>query len=141
MKRINWNNPPQDPSGLSFADLQKMYGILYRNWVECKRNRGALQSTLTATRKGELELRKEKKVLTSRVQMISKQAAANKSFRETSGWSAAAIGSVTLSWAAFAEYGYPGPKWLFEHEIFYGFICWVATSLFAWAAKGFYGAD
>ena len=141
MNRINWNHPPEDPRGLSFADLKKMYGILYRHLQECKRNRGALRSTLASSRKGELSLREEKKVLKSKVELISKKAAANKSFKETSGWSAAAIGCVTLSWAAFAEYGYPGPEWLFEHEIFFGWCCWAATSVFAWVAKSFYGAD
>ena len=141
MNRINWNNPPENPDGLSFADLKKMYGIVYRNLLDCKRNRGALQSTLASSRKGELSLRQEKKVLKSKVEMISKKAAANKSFKETSGWSAAAIGCVTLCWAGFAEYGYPGPEWLCEHEIFFGWCCWASTSLFAWAAKGFYGAD
>ena len=85
---------------------------------------------------------KKKRLRQSRYDsLISKKAAAAPSFKETSGWSAGAIGSVTLMWAAFGEYGYPGPSWLFEHEIFYGAVCWVATTIFAWAAKGFYGAD
>ena len=118
-----------------------MYGIVFKGWQEAKRNRSALQSTLSATRKGELSLREEKKVLKSKGAMIRKKAAANQSFKETSGWSAAAIGGVTLLWAGFGEYGYPGPEWLFEHEIFFGWCCWASTSIFAWVAKSFYGAD
>ena len=141
MNRINWSQPPEDPNGLSFADLKKMYGIVYRKLQECKRIRGAEKSTLRASRKAELELREEKKVLTSKVALISKKAAAAKSFRETSGWSAGAISCVTLLWAAFGHYGYPGPTWFWEHEIVYGAICWVATTIFAWAAKLYYGAE
>ena len=134
--------PPRDPKTVgSFSELRMHYAELWRELDDCKRNRGALQSTLASSRKGEVALREEKKVLKSKVALITKKAAAQKSFRETSGWSAGAIGSVTLIWAAFGEYGYPGPKWLFEHEIFYGAVCWVATTIFAWAAKGFYGAD
>ena len=134
--------PPRDPKTVgSVSELRMHYAELWRELDDCKRNRGALQSTLASSRKGEVALREEKKVLKSKVALITKKAAAQKSFRETSGWSAGAIGSVTLMWAAFGEYGYPGPKWLFEHEIFYGAVCWVATTIFAWAAKGFYGAD
>ncbi len=134
--------PPRDPKTVgSFSELRMHYAELWRELDDCKRNRGALQSTLASSRKGEVALREEKKVLKSKVALITKKAAAQKSFRETSGWSAGAIGSVTLIWAAFGEYGYPGPSWLFEHEIFYGAVCWVATTIFAWAAKGFYGAD
>ena len=134
--------PPRDPKTVgSFSELRMHYAELWRELDDCKRNRGALQSTLASSRKGEVALREEKKVLKSKVALITKKAAAQKSFRETSGWSAGAIGSVTLIWAAFGEYGYPGPKWLFEHEVFYGAVCWVATTICAWAAKGFYGAD
>ena len=139
--RFNWNNPPEDPSGLSFADLKRLYGIVWRLWQEARRQCRALQATLSASRKDELSLRQEKKVLKGQVALISKKAAAAKSFKETSGWSAGAIGAVTLLWAGFGEYGYPGPAWLFEHEIVYGGVCWLATTLFAWAAKGFYGHD
>ena len=134
--------PPRDPKTVgSLGELRMHYAELWRELDDCKRNRGALQSTLASSRKGEVALREEKKVLKSKVALITKKAAAQKSFRETSGWSAGAIGSVTLIWAAFGEDGDPGPSWLFEHEIFYGAVCWVATTIFAWAAKGFYGAD
>ncbi len=134
--------PPRDPKKVaSFAELRMHYAELWRELDDCKRNCGALQTTLASSRKGEVALREEKKVLKSKVALITKKAAAQKSFRETSGWSAAAIGSVTLCWAGFGEYGFPGPKWLFEHDVFYGAVCWAATSVFAWAAKSFYGAD
>jgi hypothetical protein len=134
--------PPRDPKKVaSFAELRMHYAELWRELDDCKRNCSALQTTLASSRKGEVALREEKKVLKSKVALITKKAAAQKSFRETSGWSAAAIGSVTLCWAGFGEYGFPGPKWLFEHDVFYGAVCWAATSVFAWAAKSFYGAD
>jgi|TARA_A100001518_G_C1206059_1_gene48876 hypothetical protein len=141
MKRINWSQPPEDPDGLSFSDLKRMYKIVFGMLMECRRIRGAEKSTLRASRKAELELREEKKVLTGKVALISKKAAAAKSFRETSGWSAGAIGFVTLLWAAFGHYGYPGPQWFWEHEVVYGAVCWFATTIFAWAAKHYYGAD
>lgn len=138
---INWNRLPEDPDGMTFADVKRGYTLLWQRLQECKRMRGATETVLSKTVKQERELKKEKRVLKKTVELISKKAAANKSFKETSGWSAGAIGCVTLMWAGFAEYGYPGPKWLFEHEIVYGAACWVATTLFAWAAKSFYGAD
>ena len=134
--------PPRDPKTVgSFSELRMHYAELWRELDDCKRMKSAVDATLKSRTKEvrgvQTDLRKAK----SEVALISKKAAAQKSFRETSGWSAAAIGSVTLCWAGFGEYGFPGPKWLFEHDVFYGAVCWAATSVFAWAAKGFYGAD
>ncbi len=135
-------DPPRDPKKVaSFAELRMYYERLWSELDDCKRQKSAIDSTLRSRTKEvrgtQADLRKAK----SEVALISKKAAAQKSFRETSGWSAAAIGSVTLCWAGFGEYGFPGPKWLFEHDVFYGAVCWAATSVFAWAAKSFYGAD
>ena len=117
------------------------YEQLVSELDDCKRMKSAVDATLKSRTKEvrgvQTDLRKAK----SEVALNSKKAAAQKSFRETSGWSAAAIGSVTLCWAGFGEYGFPGPKWLFEHDVFYGAVCWAATSVFAWAAKGYYGAN
>ena len=133
---------PRDPKKVaSFAELRMYYERLWSELDDCKRMKSAVDATLKSRTKEvrgvQTDLRKAK----SEVALISKKAAAQKSFRETSGWSAAAIGSVTLCWAGFGEYGFPGPKWLFEHDVFYGAVCWAATSVFAWAAKSFYGAD
>ena len=134
--------PPRDPKTVgSFAELRQYYTELWNELDECKRQKSAYGSTLKARTKEVRGARKDLAKAQGEVALISKKAAAAQSFKETSGWSAGAIGSVTLLWAAFGEYGYPGPSWLFEHEMFYGAICWVATTIFAWAAKGFYGAD
>ena len=135
-------DPPRDPKKIaSFAELRMYYEKLWIQLDDCKRMKSAVDATLQSRTKEvrgvQTDLRKAK----SEVALITKKAAAQKSFRETSGWSAAAIGSVTLCWAGFGEYGFPGPKWLFEHDVFYGAVCWAATSVFAWAAKSFYGAD
>ena len=125
---------PRDPLKIA-SPSEKNEAIIY--WVgrydDERRMRTANESVLRDRTKEvrgvQTDLRKAK----SEVALISKKAAAQKSFRETSGWSAAAIGSVTLCWTGFGEYGFPGPKWLFEHDVFYGAVCW--------AAKSFYGAD
>ena len=87
------------------------------------------------------ELKKEKRQLVRKMDVISRQQAAAEKLKSTSMTSASAISVVTLLWAAFSEYGYPGPTWLFEHEIFYGFVCWSATTMFAWVARSYYEAD
>ena len=134
--------PPRDPKTVgSFAELRQHYQTLWRELDDCKRMKSAVDATLKSRTKEVRGTQSDLKKAQSQVALITKKAAAQKSFRETSGWSAGAIGSVTLIWAALGEYGYPGPSWLFEHEIFYGAVCWVATTIFAWAAKGYYGAD
>ena len=135
-------DPPRDPKKIaSFAELRMNYEKLCIQLDDCKRMKSAVDATLQSRTKEvrgvQTDLRKAK----SEVALISKKAAAQKSFRETSGWSAAAIGSVTLCWAGFGEYGFPGPKWVFTQDVFYGAVCWAATSVFAWAAKAFHGAD
>jgi len=87
------------------------------------------------------ELKKEKRQLVRKMDVISRQQAAAEKLKSTSMTSASAISVVTLLWASFGEYGYPGPAWLFEHEIFYGFVCWAATTTFAWVARSYYEAD
>ena len=135
-------DPPRDPKKVaSFAELRMYYERLWRELDDCKRMKSAVDATLKSRTKEVRGVQTDLKKAKGEVALISKRAAAAKSFKETSGWSSGAIGSVRLMWAAFGEYGYPGPKWLFEHEIFYGAVCWVATTIFAWAAKGFYGAD
>jgi|TARA_R110001592_G_scaffold339021_2_gene626484 hypothetical protein len=74
------------------------------------------------------------------VQMTRKQEAAGK-LKASGAWSGAAIGCVTLLWTAFEEYGYPGPRWLFEHEFVYGSVCWFTTLLFGWAAKAYHTGE
>ena len=134
--------PPRDPKKVaSFAELRMYYEQLVSELADCNRMKSAVAATLKLRTKEVRGTQSDLKKAQSQVALITKTAAAQKSFRETSGWSAGAIGSVTLIWAAFGEYGYPGPSWLFEHEIFYGAVCWVATTIFAWAAKGYYGAN
>ena len=87
------------------------------------------------------ELKKEKRQLVRKMDVISRQQAAAEKLKSTSMTSATAISVITLLWASFGEYGYPGPAWLFEHEIFYGFVCWSATTIFAWVARSYYEAD
>ena len=135
-------DPPRNPKDCeSLGELRHHYRTLWRELDDCKRNKFAIEGTLRDRTQEVRGAQTDLKNAKGEVALISKRAAAAKSFKETSGWSAGAIGSVTLMWAAFGEYGYPGPKWLFENEIFYGAVCWVATTIFAWAAKGFYGAD
>jgi len=76
----------------------------------------------------------------NQVQMTRKQEA-NGKLKASGAWSGAAIGCVTLLWTGFAEYGYPGPKWLFEHEFVYGSVCWFVTLLFGWAAKAYHTGE
>ena len=103
--------------------------------------RSAATSTLRDRSKEVRGVQADLKNAKGEVALITKKAAAAKSLRETSGWSAAAIGATTLGFTAMQTYGYPGPTWLFEHDIFYGWCCWAMTSIFAWAAKSFYGSE
>jgi hypothetical protein len=56
-------------------------------------------------------------------------------------WFGAAIGSVTLLWQGFDQYGTPFPKFLMDSDFFYGGVCWVVTLLFGWAAKAYHHVD
>ena len=105
MNRLNWAQPPADPTGLSFSDLKKMYGIVYRNLQECKRIRGAEKSTLRASRKAELELREEKKVLTSKVALISKKSGSGQILPRDK-WMVGRCNKVRHPWALWI----PRPK-------------------------------
>ena len=134
--------PPRDPKSVaSFSELRSHYTELIRQLDDCKRMRSAATSTLRDRSKEVRGVQADLKKAKGEVALITKKAAAAKSLRETSGWSAAAIGATTLGFTAMQTYGYPGPTWLFEHDIFYGWCCWAMTSIFAWAAKSFYGSE
>jgi len=136
--RVNWNNLPEDPDGMTFADVKRAYTRLHKELAQEKRMKGATESVLSRTTKDMRKARGEAKHLRrDMIQMTKKQKAADE-LKSCGAWSGAAIGCVTVLWAGFAEYGYPGPAWLFEHEFVYGSVCWFMTMLFGWAAKVFH---
>ena len=139
--RINWNNLPEDPDGFTFSDLQRAYKKLHRELLEAKRTKSATESVLSRTAKDMRKARGEAKHLRHDVVQMTKKQKANEELKSCGAWSGAAIGCVTVVWAGFAEHGYPGPKWLFQHEFVYGSACWFTTMLFGWAAKAFHSTD
>ena len=98
--------PPRDPKKIaSFAELRMYYEQLVSELDDCKRMKSAVDATLKSRTKEVRGTQSDLKKAQSQVALITKKAAAQKSFRETSGWSAGAIGSVTLIWAAVGENG------------------------------------
>ena len=125
----------------TFDEARDEVDRLIEDLAELQRQFAAMRGVARDRRHQTDNLKREKRVLTHRIDTISKAQAAAEKLKSTAGWSGAAISCVTLMWAAFGHYGYPGPAWLFEHEIFYGFVCWCATTLFAWTARSYYGED
>jgi ribosomal protein L34E len=125
----------------TFAECRAEVDKLIAEKKELHRNLNAMESITRDRRLESEELKKEKRNLVRKMGVITRQQAAAEKLKSTSMTSATAISVITLLWASFGEYGYPGPAWLFEHEIFYGFVCWVATTTFAWVARSYYEAD
>jgi hypothetical protein len=136
--RVNWNNLPEDPDGMTFADVKRAYTRLHKELAQEKRMKGATESVLSRTTKDMRKARGEAKHLKRDMIQLTKKQKANDELKSCGAWSGAAIGCVTVLWAGFAEYGYPGPAWLFEHEFVYGSVCWFMTMIFGWAAKAFH---
>ena len=136
--RVNWANLPEDPDGMTFADVKRAYTRLHKELAQEKRMKGATESVLSRTTKDMRKARGEAKHLKRDMIQMTKKQKANDELKSCGAWSGAAIGCVTVLWAGFAEYGYPGPAWLFEHEFVYGSVCWGMTLLFGWAAKAFH---
>jgi len=138
--RVNWNNLPEDPDGMTFADVKRAYRKLHRELIEAKRMKGATESVLSRTTKDMRAARGEAKHLRHDMVRMTRKQKAQDELKSCGAWSGAAIGCVTVLWAGFEEHGYPGPAWLFEHEFVYGSICWLVTMAFGWAAKAFHSA-
>jgi|10_taG_2_1085330.scaffolds.fasta_scaffold83105_3 hypothetical protein len=136
--RVNWANLPEDPDGMTFADVKRAYTRLHKELAQEKRMKGATESVLSRTTKDMRKARGEAKHLKRDMIQLTKKQKANDELKSCGAWSGAAIGCVTVLWAGFAEYGYPGPAWLFEHEFVYGSVCWFTTMTFGWAAKAFH---
>ena len=125
----------------SFSECRVEVDKLLAEKKVLQQDNSNLQIVTRESRAVSEELKKEKRQLVRKMDVISRQQAAAEKLKSTSMTSASAISVVTLLWASFGEYGYPGPAWLFEHEIFYGFVCWSATTIFAWVARSYYEAD
>jgi len=138
--RVNWNNLPEDPDGMTFADVKRAYTRLHKELAETKRMKGATESVLHKTTKDMRRARGEAKHLRhDMVQMTKKQKAADE-LKACGAWSGAAIGCCTLLWQGFEQYGAPFPQFMVESEWFFGSVCWAATMIFGWAAKAFHEA-
>ena len=125
----------------SFSECRVEVDKLLAEKKVLQQDNSNLQIVTRESRAASEELKKEKRQLVRKMDVISRKQAAAEKLKSTSMTSASAISVVTLLWASFGEYGYPGPAWLFEHEIFYGFVCWSATTIFAWVARSYYEAD
>ena len=125
----------------SFAECRVEVDKLLAEKKVLQQDNSNLQIVTRESRAASEELKKEKRQLVRKMDVISRKQAAAEKLKSTSMTSATAISVITLLWASFGEYGYPGPAWLFEHEIFYGFVCWSATTIFAWVARSYYEAD
>ena len=125
----------------TFDEARDEVDRLLEDLRELKRQFAAMQGVASKRRHQTDDLKREKRVLTRRIDTISKAQAAAEKLKSTAGWSGAAIGCVTLVWQAMEHYGSPLPPFLMESEIFYGAVCWIATTIFAWVARSYYGAE
>ena len=134
--------PPKDPATVgSFAELRSHYRTLWAELEDCRAMKSATNEALGYRAAEVRGVKAEVKTLRrGMVQMTRKQEATGK-LKSCGAWSGAAIGCVTLLWTGFEEYGYPGPRWLFEHEFVYGSVCWFTTLLFGWAAKAYHTGE
>ena len=136
------NRLPQDSSKIgSFAECRAAYDECRKRLLDCKKMKGATNEALGYRTKEARETQAEVKHLRRNMVRMTKKQHANEKLKSCGAWSGAAIGCVTLLWTAFGEYGYPGPKWLFENEFVYGGVCWAVTLMFGWAAKAFHTAE
>ena len=125
----------------TFAECRVEVDRLLAEKKELQRNLHAMESITRDRRLEAEELKKEKRQLVRKMDVISRKQAASEKLKSTAGWSGAAIGCVTLTWQAMQHYGSALPPFLMESEIFYGAVCWFATTTFAWVARSYYEAD
>ena len=138
---INWNRLPEDPNGMTFADVKKGYTLLWQRLQECKRMKGATESVLSKATKGERAAKQEARHLKHDMIQMTKKQKAQDELKACGAWSGAAIGLCTLTWQGFNEYGAPFPDFMVESEWFFGSVCWIVTLIFGWVAKAFHGVD
>jgi len=137
---VNWGNLPSDPEGMSFADLKKAYTRVQVELKECKQMRKASSNVARGYQLSAHDAKTENKDLRRGMVRITKKQKAKDELKATGAWSGAAIGSVTLLWQGFDQYGAPFPRFLMDSDFFYGGICWMVTVLFGWAAKAYHNA-
>ena len=138
---INWGNLPADPEGMSFADLKKAFTRIHGELEDCKQMRKASSNVARGYQQSAHDAKSEAKTLRRGMVRMTKKQHATEKLKSCGAWSGAAIGSVTLLWQGFDQYGAPFPKFLMNSDFFYGGVCWAVTILFGWAAKAFHAAE
>tara|TARA_R100000687_G_C6352726_1_gene119613 strand:+ start:167 stop:577 length:411 start_codon:yes stop_codon:yes gene_type:complete len=133
--------PESSKAIATFAECRIEVDRLLAEKKELHRNLNAMESITRDRRLEAEELKKEKRQLVRKMDVISRKQSAQEKLKSTAGWSGCAIGCVTLTWQAMQHYGSPLPPFLMESEIFYGAVCWVATTTFAWVARSYYEAS
>ena len=136
------NRLPKNSSEVaSFSDCRKALDWALKDLADCKRMRAASGHAARGYQQDAYDAKTENKSLRRGMVRITKAQKAKDELKATGAWSGAAIGSVTLLWQGFDQYGAPFPKFLMESDFFYGGVCWVVTLLFGWAAKAYHHVD
>ena len=139
MNRINWQNLPPDPDGLSMKDLGRAYKQLYSQLEEEKRQKRAIASVSKANRKELIESRQEAKTAKGRLVTLSRKQKAKEEAAKAGYWSGGAAICVALFYEfCKASNGWiGGPKYqsLWQHEAMISTLTFLTTSVFAWVYK------
>lgn len=138
MARKIWHRLPEDPDGLTFADLKKAYVLALQRLDECKRMKSAVSSSLRDTRKDERELKDQVKRTNRQLVTLSKRQKAKEEASKAGYWSGGAAIAVTIMYEIFKVSGFPGgAEWteFWNHEAVFGVIMWTMTMVFGQAYK------
>jgi hypothetical protein len=136
------NRLPKSSSEVaSFSECRKALDWALKDLAACKTMRQASGHAARGYQKDARDAKTENKSLRRGMVRITKTQKAKDELKATGAWSGAAIGSVTLLWQGFDQYGTPFPKFLMDSDFFYGGVCWVVTLLFGWAAKAYHHVD
>jgi hypothetical protein len=139
MNFINWNKPPEDPTGLSMRDLQKMYRIVFQQLLECKRMKSAESSTATHYRRSANEAKQEAKKAKGAIVTLTKKQKAKEEASKAGYWSGGAAICVALfyelckasdAWIGGAKY-----QEFWQHEAMISTLTFLMTSIFGWVYK------
>ena len=138
MKRINWSNLPPDPDGMTFADLQKSYKILFSRLEECKRMRRATEAVSKANRKDLIASRSEAKTAKRELTVTMTKAQKIKDENSSSAKYAAAAGTVMVIVYEFVKttpHGWGRYDDFANHEIVYSTAQVLLGIALAWALR------
>ena len=136
MQRINWQNLPRNPDGMSFSDTKKGFTQLWDQLEECKRQRRAVQDVSKLNRKDLVASRQDLRKAKGQIVTLTKKEHAKSKEKSSAAYASTAATMLIIGYQGVEVFGGWG-RWepVFQHEATIGVLQVMIGSILAFAMR------